>query len=50
MATKEEIIDSLSQCGGLSYTKMVQFVDSVFFGNDLEVENLAPQTDEEIFD
>lgn len=35
MATKQEIIDRLSQCGGLSYQDWIKLLDSIFFDGDV---------------
>lgn len=35
MATKQEIIDRLSQCGGLSYQDWIRLLDSIYFDGDI---------------
>lgn len=35
MATKQEIIDHLSQCGGLSYQWWIYLLDSIYFDGDV---------------
>lgn len=35
MATKQEIINRLSQCGGLSYADWIRLLDSIYFDGDL---------------
>lgn len=35
MATKQEIIDRLSQCGGLSYQDWIVLFDSIYFDGDI---------------
>lgn len=52
MASKKEIVDSLTQCGTLSYSKMIEFINSVFFsdGSTVEVESLAPESDTDFFE
>lgn len=50
MASKKDIVDSLSQCGSLSYGKMIEFINSVLFGDSIDTENLAPQSGSELFE
>lgn len=51
MATKQEIIDRLSQCGGLSYQDWIRLLDSIYFDGEIgdvyipTTSNILPQNE-----